>query len=263
MKSIKNCNQNNSYWKWSASDGCLSSETFRPIVLGLPTVSSQDKKHRPCINSAIESETSTMTTSNILQRQGSGNHSTDSEVQEWENNSNPRRAQPTTHLNQDLSTVVRDDFSTSSQDGLEYLLQACELLEIKEKQYRAASPSKSGKRTRPSMKLQAVSDMAIASSNSDSMVKAREVAAQRIRCPRKSKIGSLSPIRKISERPVAFSGPCTNPDCEHPYNSPQWRKGPPDCPVLCNACGTRWLRNGTLKALVVCLYNGSILRPFV
>ena len=49
-----------------------------------------------------------------------------------------------------------------------------------------------------------------------------------------------------------ISGPCTNPDCEHPYDSPQWRKGPPTNPVLCNACGTRWLRNGTLKPLVVC-----------
>ena len=46
------------------------------------------------------------------------------------------------------------------------------------------------------------------------------------------------------------TGPCTNPDCEHPYDSPQWRKGPPTNPILCNACGTRWLRNGTLKPLV-------------
>ena len=49
------------------------------------------------------------------------------------------------------------------------------------------------------------------------------------------------------------NGPCTNPDCEHPYDSPQWRKGPPTNPILCNACGTRWLRNGTLKPLVVSL----------
>jgi hypothetical protein len=46
------------------------------------------------------------------------------------------------------------------------------------------------------------------------------------------------------------NGPCTNPDCEHPHDSPQWRKGPPTNPILCNACGTRWLRNGTLKPLV-------------
>jgi len=46
------------------------------------------------------------------------------------------------------------------------------------------------------------------------------------------------------------TGPCTNPDCDHPIDSPQWRKGPPQFPILCNACGTRWLRNGTLKPLV-------------
>ena len=28
-------------------------------------------------------------------------------------------------------------------------------------------------------------------------------------------------------------------ECEHPHDSPQWRKGPPQHPVLCNACGTR------------------------
>ena len=48
-----------------------------------------------------------------------------------------------------------------------------------------------------------------------------------------------------------ITGPCMNPECEHPFESPQWRKGPPQHPVLCNACGTRWLRNGTLKPLVV------------
>ncbi|KAL4430572.1 hypothetical protein ABPG77_005812 [Micractinium sp. CCAP 211/92] len=47
-----------------------------------------------------------------------------------------------------------------------------------------------------------------------------------------------------------ITGPCMNPECEHPFESPQWRKGPPQHPVLCNACGTRWLRNGTLKPLV-------------
>ena len=50
---------------------------------------------------------------------------------------------------------------------------------------------------------------------------------------------------------ATISGPCTNPDCERPLVSPQWRKGPPSNPILCNACGTRWLRNGTLKPLVV------------
>ena len=53
------------------------------------------------------------------------------------------------------------------------------------------------------------------------------------------------------ESRTMVNGPCMNPDCEHPHDSPQWRKGPPQCPILCNACGTRWLRNGTLKPLVV------------
>ena len=59
------------------------------------------------------------------------------------------------------------------------------------------------------------------------------------------------PIPAPTGRGHLSNGPCMNPDCEHPYDSPQWRKGPPNAPVLCNACGTRWLRNGTLKPLVV------------
>jgi hypothetical protein len=50
--------------------------------------------------------------------------------------------------------------------------------------------------------------------------------------------------------PHSHVDPFTLADCEHPHDSPQWRKGPPQHPVLCNACGTRWLRNGTLKPLV-------------
>ena len=41
-----------------------------------------------------------------------------------------------------------------------------------------------------------------------------------------------------------------NPNCVNPHESPQWRKGPPECPVLCNACGTRWIRNRSLVPLV-------------
>ena len=62
-------------------------------------------------------------------------------------------------------------------------------------------------------------------------------------------------IRGADSQPVRWErgmvhGPCLNPDCEYPNESPQWRKGPPHAPILCNACGTRWLRNGTLKPLV-------------
>lgn len=37
--------------------------------------------------------------------------------------------------------------------------------------------------------------------------------------------------------------------CNHcgETESPQWRKGPADKPHLCNACGTRYLRTGSLK----------------
>lgn len=33
--------------------------------------------------------------------------------------------------------------------------------------------------------------------------------------------------------------------------SPQWRNGPPAYPILCNACGTRFLRNHTLRKSTV------------
>lgn len=63
--------------------------------------------------------------------------------------------------------------------------------------------------------------------------------------------GSVGAAPTVRWERGMVTGPCTNPDCEHPYDSPQWRKGPAQCPILCNACGTRWLRNGTLKPLVV------------
>lgn len=39
------------------------------------------------------------------------------------------------------------------------------------------------------------------------------------------------------------------PPCNHcgEMESPQWRKGPSDKPHLCNACGTRYLRKGSLN----------------
>lgn len=61
---------------------------------------------------------------------------------------------------------------------------------------------------------------------------------------------ALAAAVAASESRALQSGPCMNPDCEHPHDSPQWRKGPGQYPVLCNACGTRWLRNGTLRPLV-------------
>lgn len=64
--------------------------------------------------------------------------------------------------------------------------------------------------------------------------------------------GGMGPIRW--ERGLV-TGPCTNPECDNPYHSPQWRKGPAEYPILCNACGTRWLRNGTVRPLVVRAYK--------
>ncbi|KAM3405683.1 hypothetical protein ACQJBY_008286 [Aegilops geniculata] len=42
---------------------------------------------------------------------------------------------------------------------------------------------------------------------------------------------------------VKKKGPCCH--CRV-ISSPLWRNGPPEKPVLCNACGTRWRKKGTL-----------------
>lgn len=63
--------------------------------------------------------------------------------------------------------------------------------------------------------------------------------------PRKTKSGS--PRKSRGSKPM---GPCTNPHCMNPNESPQWRRGPPEAPVLCNACGTRWIRNKSLVPIV-------------
>ena len=75
--------------------------------------------------------------------------------------------------------------------------------------------------------------------------------------PRKSS-RSCSPSKPRLEKP---QGPCTNSHCLNPNESPQWRRGPPEAPVLCNACGTRWIRNKSLVPLVVCC--GSWMMVFL
>jgi hypothetical protein len=45
-----------------------------------------------------------------------------------------------------------------------------------------------------------------------------------------------------------LAGPCCHCGA---VSSPQWRKGPKGKPVLCNACGIRFLRNRTLTKVVV------------
>ena len=92
---------------------------------------------------------------------------------------------------------------------------------------------------------------------------ARRAASARAAAVVAATSGGSAPSNLRWERGLV-TGPCTNPDCEHPHDSPQWRKGPPQSPILCNACGTRWLRNGTLKPLVVrffffyCYYSADL-----
>lgn len=45
-----------------------------------------------------------------------------------------------------------------------------------------------------------------------------------------------------------LAGPCCHCGA---VSSPQWRKGPKGKPVLCNACGIRFLRNRTLTKVMV------------
>lgn len=54
--------------------------------------------------------------------------------------------------------------------------------------------------------------------------------------------------RKLSSS-KAHGGVGSVPPCNHcgDMESPQWRKGPSDKPHLCNACGTRYLRKGSLN----------------
>jgi hypothetical protein len=48
-----------------------------------------------------------------------------------------------------------------------------------------------------------------------------------------------------------LAGPCNHCGA---LSSPQWRKGPKGKPVLCNACGIRFLRNRTLTKVMVSTY---------
>jgi hypothetical protein len=49
--------------------------------------------------------------------------------------------------------------------------------------------------------------------------------------------------RKPRARLVTQGGPCGHCAC---VESPCWRKGPPEKPILCNACGARFLVKGNL-----------------
>uniref|UniRef100_A0A7S0RGJ1 GATA-type domain-containing protein n=1 Tax=Pyramimonas obovata TaxID=1411642 RepID=A0A7S0RGJ1_9CHLO len=65
---------------------------------------------------------------------------------------------------------------------------------------------------------------------------------------------AFAPDRETSPKEVSLSTSRENKQvthgaCNHcgETESPQWRKGPAEKPHLCNACGTRYLRTGSLK----------------
>lgn len=53
----------------------------------------------------------------------------------------------------------------------------------------------------------------------------------------------LLEIKKKVNRDMGKQGPCYHCGVT---STPLWRNGPPDKPVLCNACGSRWRTKGTL-----------------
>lgn len=123
--------------------------------------------------------------------------------------------------------------SGETGDGLAVLLKACEILD-KDSQNDLDTPQ---------------SDEAYDMSP-------RKAPRSPAKSPRKG-------TRSSSPSKTRPQGPCTNPHCMNPMESPQWRRGPSEAPVLCNACGTRWIRNKSLIPIVPqrgIRYNKSALR---
>lgn len=61
--------------------------------------------------------------------------------------------------------------------------------------------------------------------------------------PRARTLAVLEAAQQPGFSPVRFGGPCMH--CAV-ADSPQWRRGPADKPILCNACGTRFRRTNQL-----------------
>lgn len=116
------------------------------------------------------------------------------------------------------------DDGLSPEDGLSVLLRACEILGNSSKDQNTVH---SGARDADSSPRKQVKSPA--------------------QSPRKAS-RNASPTRSRHEKP---HGPCTNQYCLNPNESPQWRRGPPEAPILCNACGTRWLRSKQLIPIMV------------
>lgn len=122
-------------------------------------------------------------------------------------------------------SVAQDGYDDG--DGLSVLLRACEIL------------GDSSNDTRQDCVYSVARD---AGSSPRKQVKSPA------RSPRKAS-RNASPTRiGRNEKP---HGPCTNQYCLNPNESPQWRRGPPEAPILCNACGTRWLRSKQLIPIMV------------
>ena len=157
-----------------------------------------------------------------------------------------------------MSQVVPTGGLKSGIDGLALLLMACEILDKNHETGANMASDRAGVTTMlggfsrgvsvpiPVNVMQLQSPFADHQLNScvPSVSAASRSPTKKVASPRKSR--SASP-RKRGEKPM---GPCMNPHCMNPNESPQWRRGPPEAPVLCNACGTRWIRNKSLVPLV-------------
>jgi GATA zinc finger len=166
------------------------------------------------------------------------------------------------------SRVLAERTDSDAPSGLDFLLQACDMLEpdTTSRARPVGRPARRNGGTRPS-RYSEDGEYTPADSSEDedyrpSRGDRKGRRSQNLPLSRYSAPLSAAPVAAVAMPRVVAAptvkwergmvhGPCTNPDCEHPEDSPQWRKGPPQHPVLCNACGTRWLRNGTLKPLVV------------
>lgn len=149
------------------------------------------------------------------------NATLDSELRRNRANGSPARSRsssPTKRksVSQELSLFE----SGTSGDGLAVLLKACEILDS-DGQNEASTPREDH--------LYSVSP--------------KKAPRSPAKSPRKS-------IRSSSPTKARPQGPCMNPHCLNPTESPQWRRGPSEAPVLCNACGTRWIRNKSLVPIV-------------
>lgn len=117
----------------------------------------------------------------------------------------------------------------SPEDGLSVLLRACEIL----------GNSSNDQNTRQ--------ENTVHSGARDADSSPRKQVKSPAQSPQKAS-RNASPTRNRHEKP---HGPCTNKHCLNPNESPQWRRGPPEAPILCNACGTRWLRSKQLIPIMV------------